>query len=506
MAPGVQLVTYADRLAGDLTGLRRLLAGPLAGFTGVHVLPFFVPFDGVDAGFDPVDHRTVDPRLGSWDDVRALADDGLGVTADLIVNHVSAASPEYRDWVDRGAGSPYAGMFLTFDAVYPGGAREDDVTRVYRPRPGVPFTPVSLGDGSRRLVWTTFEPSQIDLDLSDGRARDYLASILELQARHGVRTVRLDAVGYAIKTAGTDCFLTDDTMRFVDEITTTARGLGLQVLVEVHGSIHQQRRIAPHVDWVYDFALPPLLLHAAFTGTFAPLARWLEVRPANARTVLDTHDGIGIIDVADSADGPGLLTGAELEALASEVAANTGGMSTRASPPIPWSPVPYQLNSTYYDALGGDDDAYLVSRLVQAFVAGVPQIYYVGLLAGGNDVERFERTGVGRDLNRHAFTPAEVTAALERPVVRAVLALVRIRGAHPAFAGQCRWSAPARRPVSTLELRWEAGAEVAVLAVDAGTNRFRVTLTVDGAERTVTDATGLEELAAALSASSPGRR
>jgi sucrose phosphorylase len=504
MAPGVQLVTYADRLAGDLRGLRRLLAGPLRGFTGVHVLPFFVPFDGVDAGFDPIDHRRVDPRLGSWSDVRALADDGLGVTADLIVNHVSAASPEYRDWIDRGDSSPYAGMFLTFDRVFPDGASEDDITRVYRPRPGVPFTPVSLGDGSRRLVWTTFEQAQIDLDLGDRRAREYLRSILELQAGHGVRTVRLDAIGYAVKTPGTDCFLTDDTMRFVDEITAAARGLGLQVLVEVHGSIHQQRRIAPHVDWVYDFALPALLLHAAFTGSFAPLVRWLEVRPANARNVLDTHDGIGIVDVADSDDGDGLLTGAELEALVAEVEANTDGVSTRASPPIPWSPVPYQLNSTYYDALGRDDDAYLLARLVQVFVAGVPQIYYVGLLAGGNDVGRFERTGVGRDVNRHAYTPTELADALERPVVRAQLARVRIRGAHPAFAGGCRWSAPA--PASALELRWASDADVAVLAVDAATRRFRLTLTVDGAERTVTDATGLEELAAALSASSPGRR
>jgi sucrose phosphorylase len=503
MAQGVQLVTYADRLAGDIAGVRRLLAGPLHGFGGVHLLPFYVPVDGADAGFDPVDHRSVDARLGSWDDVRALADDGLDVTADLVVNHVSSASAEYRDWVERGAASPYDGMFLTFDRVFAGGASEDDLTRIYRPRPGLPFTPVGLGDGTRRLVWTTFGPSQIDLDHHHERAHAHLRSVLELLAGAGVRTVRLDAVGYAVKTPGTTCFMTEETMGFVDAVTAEARALGLEVLVEVHGSYHQQVRIAPHVDWVYDFALPSLLLHAVFTGSVGPLVRWLGIRPDNARNVLDTHDGIGIVDVAASADGGGLLSGPELEALVARVDDHTGGVTRRTARPVPWSAVPYQLSTTYYDAVGRDDAAYLLTRLVQAFVPGVPQIYYVGLLAGGNDVERFERTGVPREVNRHAYSPAELEAAIATPLVRALLALVRLRGRHPAFGGACTWSSS---PPSSLELRWVSGVDAATLAVDVATRAFRVTLTVGGTERTVTDAVGLEEAAAALSGSTPARR
>ncbi|MGN6204396.1 MAG: sucrose phosphorylase, partial [Humibacter sp.] len=109
----VDLLAYADRLGGDLAGLRRLLDGPLRDFAGVHILPFFVPFDGADAGFDPVDHGTVDPRLGTWDDVRAIAE-SRSVTADLIVNHVSSASAEFVDWLEHGEGSEHEGMFLTF--------------------------------------------------------------------------------------------------------------------------------------------------------------------------------------------------------------------------------------------------------------------------------------------------------------------------------------------------------------------------------------------------------
>ncbi len=124
----VQLITYVDRLAeGGLRGLQRLLAGPLAGlFGGVHLLPFFHPIDGADAGFDPIDHSLVDPRLGTWDDVQALSGT-LDVMADLIVNHVSAKSPQFLDFLERGAASPHAGLFLTLDRLFPEGAREADL-------------------------------------------------------------------------------------------------------------------------------------------------------------------------------------------------------------------------------------------------------------------------------------------------------------------------------------------------------------------------------------------
>lgn len=123
----VQLIAYADRLAGDLPGLARLLRSPAfdGAFGGVHVLPFFTPFDGADAGFDPVDHTQVDPRLGTWDDVRDLAGTH-DVVVDLIVNHVSADSAAFRDVRERGDASPHASMFLTMSTVFPGGTERCD--------------------------------------------------------------------------------------------------------------------------------------------------------------------------------------------------------------------------------------------------------------------------------------------------------------------------------------------------------------------------------------------
>src|SRR5216683_3379070 len=187
MAAPVELIAYASRLGGDLGRLREIMAGPLAGlFGGIHILPFYLPFDGADAGFDPQDHTAVDPRLGSWNDIAALAQDGYSVMADVIVNHVSATSPQFLDWLAKGPASAYDGMFLTLGSAFPQGAREEDLLRLYRPRPGLPFTPYSLADGSKRLVWTTFTPQQIDIDVRNQLTRDYLRQVLDQLAAAGV--------------------------------------------------------------------------------------------------------------------------------------------------------------------------------------------------------------------------------------------------------------------------------------------------------------------------------
>ena len=489
----VQLITYADRLAGDLPGLRAALDGPLAGlFGGVHVLPFFTPYDGADAGFDPVDHTAVDPRLGGWEDIHALGEQ-FDTVVDLIVNHVSADSMQFRDVLERGSESPYAGLFLTYGSVFPGGATESDLLTIYRPRPGLPFTVITLG-AERRLVWTTFTNQQIDIDVHSEKGREYLDQVLRAVAGAGVSMIRLDAVGYAVKTPGTSCFMTPETFAFIDELTERARGLGVDVLVEVHSYYRRQIEIGHRVDRVYDFALPPLVLHALFTGDARPLRDWLAVRPANAITVLDTHDGIGVVDVGPDAPpdrSPGLLTPEQLDALVEGIHTRSGGASRRATGWAASNVDVYQVNCTYYDALGRDDQRYLLARLLQLFTPGIPQVYYVGLLAGGNDLDLLERTGVGRDVNRHHYTLAELEAALERPVVRALLALIRFRNTHPAFSGS--FSLGADDDPGRLTLRWTADDGQAELAADLASAAFTVTFTQAGEQRSVTD---LEQLPA----------
>ena len=479
MKSAAQLIAYVDRLpGGTFSSLRHILEGPLDGaFGGVHVLPFFHPIDGADAGFDPIDHTQVDARLGTWEDVAALAE-RTEVMADVIVNHVSRHSPQFQDFDRRGADSPFAGMFLTYARVFPHGASEADLLALHTPRPTLPFTTHRTAHGTPVLLWTTFTSDQIDIDVRHPAGREYLAAILARLHRAGVRSIRLDAVGYAIKKAGTSSFMIPETHAFIGDISAQARGLGMDVLVEVHGHYLAQIEIAQHVDWVYDFALPPLVLHALYTREFTALKRWIQIRPRNAVTVLDTHDGIGVADVAPTPDGQmqGLLPPEAIAAVIETIHDRSGGESRLASGGSARNIDVTQVNCTFYDALGRRDDEYLVARAIQCVLPGVPQIYYVGLLAGVNDVDRLRRTGEGRDINRHAYREAELESALQRPVVRALLALLRLRNTHPAFLGTCRVE---KTSAERLVMVREHGKAVARLEVDLAQMRATVTATHD---------------------------
>ena len=456
----VQLITYVDRLGGGgLPTLQALLTGPLQGvFGGVHLLPFFHRIDGADAGFDPIDHTLVDQRLGDWSDIKLLTQE-LDVMADVIVNHMSSESPQFLDYSQHGDASRHNGLFLTFDAIFPQGATESELLAIYRPRPGLPFTCMTLANGQKKMLWTTFTPSQVDIDVRHPQGLAYLQGILQTLAASGIRMVRLDAVGYAIKKAGDSSFMMRETFDFIAKFAQHAKALGIEVLVEVHSHYQRQIEIAQRVDWVYDFALPPLVLHALFNGTAEPLKRWAALRPHNALTVLDTHDGIGIIDIGadaqDRAGKPGLVPPTELDALVERIHSNSGGHSRAATGAAASNLDLYQVNCTFYDALARDDNAYLLARAIQFFMPGVPQVYYVGLLAGGNDVALLQRSGVGRDINRHHYSVAEVVQALALPLVQRLLSLIRLRNSHAAFSGRFELlpSAP-----DTLVMRWQHGA------------------------------------------------
>jgi sucrose phosphorylase len=461
-----QLITYADRLpGGTFRDVQRLLDGPLAGaFGGVHVLPFFHPIDGADAGFDPIDHTQVDSRLGTWDDVAALAAH-TNVMADVIVNHVSRLSPQFLDYDVRGDASPYVGLFLTFSRVFPDGARESDLAALHTPRSSLPFTMHESARGERILLWTTFTSDQIDIDVQHPEGQRYLTSVLTRLQQAGIRAIRLDAVGYAIKKAGTSCFMIPETLAFIADITARAHALGMDVLVEVHGHYQDQIGVARQVDWVYDFALPPLVLHTLYTRDVSRLTHWLDIRPRNAVTVLDTHDGIGVRDVqGDSRRNlPGLLDRQHIDSLIETIHDRSRGESRHASGSAASNVDSTQINCTFYDALGRRDAEHLIARAIQCFVPGIPQVYYVGLLAGGNDIELLRRTGVGRDINRHYYTAGELEQQVKRPVVQSLLALLRLRNAHSAFHGAFHAAATA---ADRMTLAWNNGAAFARLEVD----------------------------------------
>lgn len=488
MKDHVQLIAYVDRFGdGDLGSFVELLTGTFNGlFGGVHLLPFFYPIDGADTGFDPIDHTRIDGRLGNWGDIRALAAH-TDVMADLIVNHISTESREFKDYQAKGDDSEFADLFLSYDDVFPGGATGAEILKIYRARPLLPFSPKTLGDNSKRLLWTTFTPEQVDINVQCESGRRYVSNVLRTFSCNGVRALRLDAAGYTVKRRGTSCFMLPETMDLIGGLAEKAKAHGMEVLVEVHSHYSTQIELARHVDWVYDFALPPLLLHTLFTGSTRAIKKWYSICPRNCISVLDTHDGIGVIDVAAGPNEPdkqGLLTSSELAELVETIHGNSEGVSREATGVGKSNLDIYQVNCTYYDALGRVDIDYLLARLIQFLGPGIPQIYYVGLMAGENDLLAFRRTGSGREVNRGRYTLDDIQQRMENPVVKALMGMIRFRNSHPAFAD--RFSVEDSND-QALVLRREHAQHWIELRVDVSKKQFLLafsspdgTVTLDG--------------------------
>jgi len=469
----IQLITYVDRLGRkNIDELTLLVKNEFDGlFGGIHMLPFFNPIDGADAGFDPIDHTQIDPRLGDWDDLKKLTNN-VEVMSDLIVNHISAESAQFKDYILKGEASEFADLILTKEKVFPERIAEEDISIIYRPRPGSPFTKFLLKDGSEVDVWTTFTSNQIDIDVKSEIGRAYLENILDTFQRAGISMIRLDAAGYAIKKPGTSCFMIEETYDFISQLTEKAKSRGIEVLVEIHSFYKTQIEIAKRVDYVYDFALPVLVLDCLFNKNASNLKKWLAVAPRNVITVLDTHDGIGIVDVASENDVPGLIPDKVLNEIVEQIHLNSKGTSLKATGAAASNLDLYQVNCTYFDALAKDEKRYLIARAIQFFVPGIPQVYYVGLLAGENDMELLAKTNVGRDINRHYFSKKEINTILTTKLFLELKKLMVFRNSHNAFNGDFSLISTEN---NVLNIRWTNENDWAEIQIDLKVMDFAIT-------------------------------
>jgi sucrose phosphorylase len=480
MKNNVQLITYVDRLTGSgVQALDNILHNQLSGlFSGVHLLPFYYPIDGSDAGFDPIDHTEVDSRLGDWKNVKTLGE-SHELMADLIVNHMSAQSKEFLDVLDKGSDSPFWALFLTKDKVFPAGLSEEQQAKIYRPRPGSSFTNYLLPNNQSADFWTTFTDSQIDIDVTSDVGQAYLTRILKTFAENNINIIRLDAAGYAIKKAGTSCFMLEETFEFIDQLTQKANAQGIDTLVEIHSYYQTQIEIAKRVDQVYDFALPPLILHSIFSQDFSALIKWLNISPRNCITVLDTHDGIGIIDVGPMNGKKGLLDNAEIDNLVKKIHLNSAGESQKATGAAASNVDLYQVNCTYYDALAANDYDYLLARAIQFFAPGTPQVYYAGLFAEKNDMTLLSATNVGRDINRPYLNNEHIEKSLEKPITQAIIELIKLRNNSEAFNGDFTIEGQHSR----LEMTWTHAKSQATLLVDLTARKASIELNDKGEKR-----------------------
>jgi sucrose phosphorylase len=423
------LITYADSLGRNLKELNEILDKHLRGVVGgVHLLPFY-PSSG-DRGFAPMDYTKVDPAFGNWADVEAMSKD-FYMMFDFMINHISRQSPYFQDFLEKKDESEYADLFIRYKDFWPNGEpTQEDVDLIYKRKPRAPYVEVTFKDGSLEKVWCTFDEEQIDLDVTTETTRKFITDNLTFLAEKGASIIRLDAFAYANKKIGTNCFFVEpDIWEMLNHSEQTVAPYGVTVLPEIHEHYSIQLKIAEQDYYVYDFALPMLVLHALFSGKVNRLVHWLEICPRKQFTTLDTHDGIGVVDVKD------LLSDEEAEMTRESLYSQGANVKKIYSTEAYNNLDIYQINCTYYSALGNDDQAYLLARAIQCFAPGIPQIYYVGLLAGVNDIELLEKTKEGRNINRHYYTQEEIDVEVERPVVQKLFNILKFRNSNPAFDG-----------------------------------------------------------------------
>ncbi len=433
----VQLITYPDSLGGNLQMLEYVLEThfPNTFQGGIHILPPF-PSSG-DRGFAPLTYFKIDPKFGTWAEVSKLAAK-YDLLIDFMVNHISKESIYFQDFLKNGKASKYSELFITLDKIWQDGKPvQADIEKMFLRREK-PFSEFKIEKNDHvEKVWTTFgkqDPSeQIDFDIESPLTRALFSDFMNHFKKQNIKIVRLDAVGFVNKKIGTSSFFVEpEIYEFLEWIQKLAQSLEIELLPEIHSHYSIQYRLAEKGYWIYDFILPYFVLETLINKSAKQLVQYLRQRPHNQFTMLDCHDGIPIKpdldDLVDSNQARKtvdvcLKRGANLSLIFSNKHKSADGFDV------------HQIRGSYYSLLNCNDDAYIAARAIQFFTPGIPQVYYVGLLAGENDIENVQKTGEGREINRHNFTLQEIEESVSKPIVKRLLNLIDFRNEYPAFNG-----------------------------------------------------------------------
>lgn len=283
-------------------------------------------------------------------------------------------------------------MFLSWDKFWPKGRpTKADVDLIYKHKDRAPYQEITFADGSKEKLWNTFGPEQIDLDVRKKVTQKFIKDTLISLIKHGADIIRLDAFAYAVKKLDTnDFFVEPEIWDLLKQVQDDIADEGATILPEIHEHYSMPFKIAKHGYFIYDFALPMVTLYSLYSGKSNRLAAWLKKCPMKQFTTLDTHDGIGVVDARD------ILSPAEIDYTSKELYQVGANVKKKYSSAEYHNLDIYQINTTFYSALGDDDQKYFMARLLQVFAPEIPQVYYVGMLAGKNDIELLEKTKEGR--------------------------------------------------------------------------------------------------------------
>lgn len=439
------LITYGDQLRAPGQAPLRTLAefadATLRGVVeGIHILPFY-PYTS-DDGFSVVDYRAIDPALGAWEDVQRLGA-GFKLMFDAVVNHVSASSAYVRGFV---ADDPrYRGFVMTVDD-----PADPRLRQVVRPRALPLITDFQTAAGVKH-VWTTFSADQVDLDFGNPDVLLEVLDVLLLYVGKGARFIRLDAIAFLWKELGTTCLHLPQTHRVIQLMRAVLDVVAPDVMLITETNVPHRDNVSYFGDgvneaqMVYNFALPPLVVHTLRTGDARVLTQWAGslTAPGPRATFfnfLASHDGIGLNPAR------GILAEADIDALVQGTLDRGGRINYKHNPD--GSRSPYEMNINFLDAIApvrtdADDDE-VARRMVAAHaimfsVVGVPAIYFHSLFGSRGWPQGIELHGHNRAINREKLVRADVERALSDPgslrsrVFEGLKALLAARRRHAAF-------------------------------------------------------------------------
>jgi len=414
-ARDVVLITYADMVKSSseeqspLGALKEFCTARLKGaVSAIHILPFY-PWTS-DDGFSVVDYREVSPDYGTWDDVSKLGEE-FELMFDLVLNHCSSKSPWFKEYV--------SGVEPGLNYIMEGNPKTD-LSMVVRPRSTPLLTPYQTRKGERH-VWTTFSADQVDLDWTSPDLLFEFLDIILYYVSIGCKILRLDAVAFLWKKIGTDCLHLPETHEIIKLIRNFLEVVAPDVVILTETNVPHAENISyfgkgDEAHAVYQFSLPPLLLHGLLRGTSEHLTDWatnLAPPPKGCHFLNFTasHDGVGVRPLE------GILPHDEILGLADEIRQKGGFVSMRRMED--GSESPYELNSTYFSALSDPENEdmgmarFQCSQAVALAMKGIPAVYFHSLCGTPNDLEGYKVTKRNRTVNRKKWAQDELNQLLD---------------------------------------------------------------------------------------------
>lgn len=438
----VVLITYADQFhsphAKPLPTFNNFFSRWLKPvFSHVHLLPFY-PWSS-DDGFSVIDYYEVASETGDWNDIKEL-NTSCNLMFDFVCNHMSAKSEWFNNYLQQVPG--YEKFFIEMEP-------DTDLSAVTRPRALPLLTPFTLKDNSVRHLWTTFSEDQIDLNYAHPDVLLAMVDVLLTYLEQGADYVRLDAVGFMWKTPGTACIHLEKTHQLIKLFRAIADEVAPGTAIITETNVPHKDNIAylgngyDEAHMVYQFSLPPLVLHAVHRQDVRTLCQWaqsLQLPSQNTTwfNFLASHDGIGLNPLR------GLLPEAEIVSLVSELQQEGALVNWKNNPDGTRSP--YEINVTYMDALSSLDSSddirlakFMLAHTLLLTFPGVPAIYIQSILGSRNDYEGVEKLGYNRAINRKKYQQETIEAelntadSLRHQVYQSLSRLISVRRSNKVF-------------------------------------------------------------------------